>query len=334
MRELAETARQWAARGRTGVLARPVTEQGFGPRHPTDAILIDEGGDCHGTLYRGAFDAHLATEAAALTAGHTARVCAVSVHDDEVKRAGLTCGGQADVLLQPLAAIPARWWTLLAEGADAALITRLDAGRTRAVSFVAAPDDGTVAQGPVQAMERARELLARRRAGRETHATDAGLVLIETFPAVPHLVIAGGGELAELLAAQAHLLGWQATVTVTAQDTVKLLADRPAAACLILLSHEPDVDIPVLRTALTSGAAYVGALGSRRTQARRAQALTEAGLDDTHLGRIHGPIGLDLGARTPAETALAICAEVLAALDGREVRILREQTRPTGAIGD
>ncbi|MEU9450349.1 XdhC family protein [Streptomyces sp. NPDC048277] len=330
MRELADTARQWAAQGRTGVLARPVAEQGFGPRRPSDAVLIDEGGHCHGTLYRGVFDAHLATEAATLTAGHTARVCAVSVHADEVRRAGLTCGGQADVLLQPLAAIPARWWTLLAEGADAALITRLDADRTRAVSIVAAPDDGTVPQGPVQSVERARELLARRRAGRETHSTDAGLVLIESFPAVPHLVVAGGGELAELLVAQAHLLDWRATVTSTAQDTVKLLADRPAAACLIVLSHEPDVDIPVLRAALTGGVAYVGALGSRRTQARRAQALTETGLDDTHLGRIHGPIGLDLGARTPAETALAICAEVLAALDGREVRVLHEESGPTG----
>lgn len=62
------------------------------------------------------------------------------------------------------------------------------------------------------------------------------------------------------------------------------------------------------------------ALGSRHTQARRAADLAEAGLDETHLGRIHGPIGLDLGARTPAETALSVCAEVLATLDGREPR--------------
>jgi xanthine dehydrogenase accessory factor len=106
MRELADTAREWAARGRTGVLARGVTEQGFGPRHPADAILTDEDGHCHGTLYRGVFDEHLAAEAAALTVEHTARVCEVSVHDDEVKQAGLTCGGQAEILLQPLDAVP------------------------------------------------------------------------------------------------------------------------------------------------------------------------------------------------------------------------------------
>ncbi|WP_329550022.1 XdhC family protein [Streptomyces sp. NBC_01356] len=85
-----------------------------------------------------------------------------------------------------------------------------------------------------------------------------------------------------------------------------------------------------MHAALTTGIAYVGALGSRRTQARRAQALAEAGLDEAHIGRIHGPIGLDLVARTPAERALAACAEVLAALDGREARVLRDKaaTKP------
>ncbi|GAA5016206.1 XdhC family protein [Streptomyces siamensis] len=316
MRELADTARQWATQGRTGVLARPLAEQGFGPRHPADALLIDEDGRCHGTLYRGAFDEYLAAEATALPAGHTAGVRTVSVHDDGVKRAGLTCGGQAEILLQPLDAVPARWWDLLAEGADAALITRVDDSRTMAASTVTTPEaPGT--DGPAQAVDRARELLARRRAGRDTQYADQGLVLIETFPAVPHLVIVGGGELADLLVAQARLLGWDATVEAGARETVGLLAERPAAACLVVLSHEPDVDVPVLSAALTTGVPYVGALGSRRTQARRAAGLTKAGLGAEHLDRIHGPIGLDLGARTPAETALAICAEVLATLDGR-----------------
>ncbi|WP_405868613.1 XdhC family protein [Streptomyces sp. NBC_00005] len=323
MRELADMARlgvpplrEGGPGGRTAVLARPVTERGFGPRRPADALLIDADGTCHGTLYGGAFDRQLAAEAAALPPGHTARVCAVSVHEDGVKEAGLTCGGQAEILLQPLPAVPARWWQLLAAGADAALITWLDERRVRAVSTVVTPgpppDDPDL---PPQAAARARDLLARHRADREVHSTDAGLVLIETCPAVPRLVIVGGGELAELLVAQAELLGWGATVTAAARDAAELLAERPAATCLIMLSHEPDVDVPTLHTALTSGLPYVGALGSRRTQERRATGLVEAGLNDELLGRIHGPIGLDIGARTPTETALAICAEVLSALD-------------------
>ncbi|MFC9638815.1 XdhC family protein [Streptomyces mirabilis] len=315
MRELADTARRWAAQGRPAVLARPITEQGFGPRHPADALLIDEDGNRWGTLYRGAFDDHLAAEAAALPPGHTARVCEVAVHDDEVKEARLTCGGQAEILLQPLHTVPARWWDLLSEGADAALITRIDEERTQTVSDVVTPGlRGDDPAAVVQAAEQARQLLARHRAGRETRRADTGIVLIEACPAVPHLVIVGGGELAELLTTQAQVLGWQATVAYAAADARTLMADRPAAACLIVLSHEPDLDIPALHTALTAGVAYVGALGSRRTQARRAEALTEAGLTEEQLRRIHGPIGLDIGARTPAETALAICAEVLAAL--------------------
>ncbi|MEU6143935.1 XdhC family protein [Streptomyces sp. NPDC047081] len=315
MRELARTARQWAAQGRTAVLARPVTERGFGARRPGDALLIDADGKCHGTLYRGAFDRQLAAEGAGLAAGHTARVCAVAVHDQGVRDAGLTCGGQAEILLQPLPAVPARWWELLAAGADAALITWLDERRTHAVSTVVTPGGSTDGPDvPPQAAAQARELLGRRRAGREVHATDAGLVLIETCPAIPHLVIVGGGELAELLVAQAGLLRWQATVTATAEDAGKLLAERPAAACLVMLSHEPDVDVPALHAALSSGIPYVGALGSRHTQERRAAGLAEAGLGEEHVGRIHGPIGLDIGARTPEETAMAICAEVLTAL--------------------
>jgi xanthine dehydrogenase accessory factor len=329
MRELAETARQWAAQGRTGVLARPLTEQGFGPRRPDDALLIDQDGHCSGTLYRGVFDAHLAAQAAALPGDHTAAVREVSVHDDEVKRAGLTCGGRAEVLLQSLDTVPARWWDLLAQGADAALITRLDETRTRVSSTVTTAEAEGGAR-PVQAVARARELLGRRRAGRDLHTTDEGLVLIETCPAVPRLVIVGEGELAGLLDAQARLLGWHATVEPAAEGAVRLLAERPAAACLIVLSHEPDVDVPVLYDALTRGVPYVGALGSRRTQARRAAELAGAGLDDARLGRIHGPIGLDLGARTPAETALALCAEVLAALDGRQVHVSAAATCSSG----
>jgi xanthine/CO dehydrogenase XdhC/CoxF family maturation factor len=156
MGELADTARRWVAEGRRAVLARPITEQGFGPRHPADAILVDEDGTCRCTLHRVVFDEHLAAEAAALLAeGHTARVCEVSVHDDDVLQAGLTCGGQAEILLQPLDVVPARWWTVLGEGTDAALITRLDEGQTEAVSTVATPEkcDDTAEEGPAQAVD-------------------------------------------------------------------------------------------------------------------------------------------------------------------------------------
>jgi xanthine dehydrogenase accessory factor len=86
---------------------------------------------------------------------------------------------------------------------------------------------------------------------------------------------------------------------------------------VLAMTHDPKFDEPALRGALASGAGYVGALGSRRTQALRAERLREAGAGETELARIHGPCGLDIGAATPAETAVSILAEIIAARSGR-----------------
>ncbi|MFD9009470.1 XdhC family protein [Streptomyces sp. NPDC059552] len=313
MRELVETARQWVAEGRAGVEGPPVTEHGFGPRDPAGALLVDARGECVGTLYRGVFDAELAAEVAALPAGVTARVCEVSVRAAEAVEAKLTCGGQAEVLLQPLAAIPAEWWELLGDGVGVALVTRLNEAADRATSEVVrateAPRD--------DAGRRAGELLATRRAGRDALYGESGLVLVEAFPSAPYVVIGGGGELAEIIERQALLLGWEAVLVTVPEEAVKVLEARRDAACLVMLSHEESFDVPTLRVALERGVPYVGALGSRKTTARRREGLIAAGVTEGELARVHGPIGLDLGARTPAETALAICAEILGVLGAR-----------------
>ncbi|RSS35237.1 xanthine dehydrogenase, partial [Streptomyces sp. WAC07061] len=311
MRGLAETARQWTAEGRVAFLARPVTEQGFGPRDPAGAVLVDARGECVGALYRGVFDAELVAEAGALGgAGETARVCEVSVGADEAAEAKLTCGGRAEVLLQPLSAIPAEWWELLGTGAGVALVTRLSEGADGAVSEVVRAGD----EPADDAGRRAGELLGTRRPGRDALYGGSGLVLVEAYPSAPYVVVGGTGELAEVIGAQAALLGWESVVVENAADAQKALNAHRDAACLVLLSHDPDFDVPVLRNALALGVPYVGALGSRRTTARRREGLLAAGVGEDGLARVHGPIGLDLGARTPAETALAICAEILGVL--------------------
>ncbi|MDJ0379332.1 XdhC/CoxI family protein [Streptomyces sp. G-G2] len=325
MRELAETAQQWISEGRAGFLARPITEQGFGPRDAGGAVLVDPRGECVGALYRGVFDAELIAEAGAVPAGVSARVCEVSVHGPEVIEARLTCGGQAEILLQPLSAVPGEWWELLARGAGVALVTRLSEGADQAVSEVVRALDapGTDAE------RRAAELLGTHRAGRDALYGESGLVLVEACPSAPCLVIGGGGELARIIERQARLLDWDAVVVANAAEAGEALAARRDGACLVMLSHEPDFDVPTLRAALADGIPYVGALGSRKTQARRREGLLADGVGEAQLARVHGPIGLDLGARTPAETALAICAEILGVLGSHGSAV-----RAAGALRD
>ncbi|MBW5484056.1 XdhC family protein [Streptomyces bambusae] len=324
MRELAQTARQWISEGRAGFLARPVTEQGFGPREPAGAVLVDPRGACAGSLYRGVFDQELVAEAAAVPAGATARVCEVSVGGDEAAAARLVCGGRAEVLLQPLSAVPAQWWELLEQGAGVALVTRLDEAAEHAESAVVRALDAPADD----AGRRAAELLATRRAGRDALYGESGLVLVEAYPSAPYVVVCGGGELAEIIGRQARLLEWEAVTAESAAEAEEVLAAHGDAACLVVLTHDPDFDVPVLKAALAAGIPYVGALGSRRTQARRREGLLAAGVTEGGLATVHGPIGLDLGARTPAETALAICAEILGVLGGREVKGLRDSDGP------
>ncbi|MEU8772900.1 XdhC family protein [Streptomyces sp. NPDC048606] len=326
MRELAETARRWVAEGRVAFLARPVTESGFGPRDPAGAVLVDAGGECVGALYRGVFDAELVAEAGALEgAGRDgARVCEVSVGRAEAEEARLTCGGQAEVLLQPLSAVPAEWWELLGSGAGVALVTRLGEGADTAVSEVVRAGEPAADD----AARRAGELLGTRRPGRDALYGGSGLVLVEAYPSAPYVVIGGGGELARVIARQAELLGWEAVAVEDAVEAEKVLGAHRDAACLVMLSHEEDFDVPTLRTALALEVPYVGALGSRRTTARRTDGLVAAGVTGSELARVHGPIGLDLGAKTPAETALAICAEILGVLGGKEGPGLRDSDGP------
>jgi xanthine dehydrogenase accessory factor len=100
---------------------------------------------------------------------------------------------------------------------------------------------------------------------------------------------------------------------------------------VLVFTHDAKFDEPALIGALETGAGFIGALGSRRTQDRRVERLRQAGVDDEAIARIHAPCGLDVGARTPAETAVSILAEVIAVRSGRSGESLRETSGPIHA---
>ena len=174
---------------------------------------------------------------------------------------------------------------------------------------------------------------------------DAVEIFIETFPPPRRLIIVGAVHVAIPLHTMGHMLGFHVTI-IDARGMLAtkerfpmadaVLAEWPdealgrlgldASTSVVVLAHDPKFDYPALAAALRSEARYIGAIGSRGTIRQREEALLEMGFAPEQLSRIHGPIGLDIGAQTPAEIALAIMAEVVAALNGRGGGHLREKS--------
>jgi len=208
----------------------------------------------------------------------------------------------------------------------AVLFTVVEGPRPGAKLLVLLDRGEAVGDGPAELAELAREL---RRNGLVEHG---GLrVFAEVYGPPPRLVVVGAVDTAEALCTAAKLLGWR-TICVDARakfatheripSADELVLEWPEEAlakiapdhdtAVVVLTHDEKFDVPALKAALRTDAFYVGAIGARRTQARRRERLLEAGLTEAELERIHGPSGLDVGADAPAETALSILAEALA----------------------
>ncbi len=211
--------------------------------------------------------------------------------------------------------------------------------------------DGTLGDPALDAEVRRNAADALLRGTSRTVEVGGRSLFIEAFPRRPRIVIVGAVQVAIPLVAIARTMGYE-TVVVDGRpafatrerfpDADRLVVGWPdevadeiglgPADAVAVLSHDVKFDEPAIVTALARGCRYVGAVGSRRTQADRRDRLREAGVRDEDLGRLRGPIGLDLGGRNPAETALAIMSEVVAARYGGSGRPMVERSRD-GAAG-
>jgi xanthine dehydrogenase accessory factor len=174
-------------------------------------------------------------------------------------------------------------------------------------------------------------------------------VFIESFAHPPRMVIFGAVDFTAALADAAKLLGYRVTVCDAravfatrqrfpmADEVVNDWPDRYLAKiadelgardAICVLTHDAKFDVPAIVAALETQVGYLGAMGSRRTHAKRVERLREAGVDDEGLARVMAPIGLDIGARTPQETAVSICAEIIAVRTGRVAPSLRDASGP------
>jgi xanthine dehydrogenase accessory factor len=307
MRELGRTVAEWLGAGHRVAVARVVDVHGFGAVPAGEVLAVRDDGARAGELLRGVADPVISGAVPAALSG-AASVVNAPVGESDAVAAGLACAGSARVLVHAVS--DASVWTALAEGSPVALATSLVSGESTVPGSPDGPDGAVAAE--------ASRLLAAGATGRSV----VGDVLVDAWVPTPSVVTIGGGALAAAIAAQAELLGWAARNVSTVSEAVAEVAAFGPADVLVLLDHDPAMD-EVLRVGLSHGRGFLGALGSRRTQAARRERLLAAGVPADAVGRVHGPVGLDLGARSPAETAVSIVAEVLATRSGRGGAALR-----------
>jgi xanthine dehydrogenase accessory factor len=284
MRELLPTIDQWRAEGVGFGRAVVVRTFGSAPRQVGSVLLASDDGRMAGSVSGGCVEGAVVEEIGAARRNGAGKVVRYGISDEQAWSVGLACGSTIEVLIEP------------------ELRVEVEAGAR-------ASDDRIV---PIE-------------------LPDGSGQFDEVFPAPRRLVVYGAVEIARPLVRLAHELGYR-VVVVDARSAFATGERFPEADELIVgwpdevadrvglgstdavavLAHDPKLDDPALLQAFAAGCRYVGALGSRTTQAERRQRLAAAGVAEADVGRLHGPIGLDLGGREPAETALAIMAEVVA----------------------
>lgn len=303
-------ALDWHRAGRGAALATVIETWGSAPRPRGSQLAVSEDAEIVGSVSGGCVEGAVVAEALEALADGRHRVLDYGVSDDEAFAVGLACGGRIRVLVEPVGGT-------LPEPLLADLVARR--GRGDAVGQAVDVRSGATRLLDAAAMRD--RLLADRSDFEEDGET------FVTLHAPPlRLAVVGGVHIAQALVPMARLAGYAVTVIDPREafasaarfpETV-LVHDWPDAAmeafapdarsAVVLLTHDPKLDDPALRVALESAAFYVGALGSSRTHAKRVARLTEAGLAAAALARIDAPIGIDIGARSPGEIAVAVLA--------------------------
>jgi xanthine dehydrogenase accessory factor len=323
-REVGAALRHWAAAAPAAVgVVRVLERHGFGTVEAGQVLVARSDGAIAGTVLRGALDRDVVTLGIAAATRPTTR--SAHVGEADAVAAGLACAGGATLLGHPLASRPAAaLGEALEQGAPAALAATVDG----AAALVLTGPDLEQRHGSLGApaldeavADAARRLLRRGATVTRRIAAEGVEVLLDLWVPVPSVLVVGAGAIGDALVAQAALLGWSAHVVTDPDEASAAVDDFSDADVLVLLDHDPAFDA-VLARALRRGRGFVGALGSRHTQAARRPRLEAAGLSEAELAALHGPVGLDLGARTPAETAVSIVAQVIAARAGRAATAL------------
>jgi xanthine dehydrogenase accessory factor len=304
--EILDVIDEASAGGQRVVVATVIDTIRSAPRQPGAKMIVRENGTFIGSVSGGCVEADVVERANHVFAGEAARRVHYGVTDGEAWEVGLSCGGEIDVWVEE--ADPALWSdvrALLEADGYGMLYTDTNTGEKRLEADIL----------------------------ESTGLREDG-VFAEVIEGPIRVVIFGAAEAAEHLCAYGKQLGWCTTVVdarpalatpervPSADKVIKAWPDEVAAELIdertvvVTLSHEERLDIPAVAEGLRRNARYVGAIGAKRTQERRRAALADQGFTEDELARIHGPAGLDLGGRSPAQIALAIAAEIVSVTSG------------------
>ncbi len=362
MKQIAADLLAWRERGDAVAIATVVRVAGSAPRPVGATLLAAAGARLSGSVSNGCVEADVYEAAMAALASGQARVVRYGISDEFAFTVGLSCGGQIDVLVEPVNALHESVAAALGDGSSAVLASVLSPGAR--LGTKAAWIDGTLVDGSDRTLarlasdaERALRSGASRIVGAEDRRIEGAEngggaaaeateeVFLEALAGPALLAIVGASDVAMALSRLASVLGFRVVVCDPRAalanrerfgEEIELANDWPdealarlrldPTAAIVVLSHDEKFDHPALTAALRSRAGYIGAIGSRRTNEQRFAWLRAQGFGDADIARVHAPIGLDVGAKSAEETALAILAEIVAVRRGRSGGMLSAST--------
>jgi xanthine dehydrogenase accessory factor len=312
-----EAALAWHRAGKGAALATVIETWGSAPRQAGSQLAISGEGEMLGSVSGGCVEGAVITEALDALQDRKSRVLTFGVSDETAFAAGLACGGTIRVLVEPVG-----------DGAEALpepMLVALTAARAapRAIAVVTTPatwDRRLLTPGEDPATD------ARFKSDRSGMEEDGRFIAIHNPPL--RLIVIGAVHIAQPLLQIARTCGYAPTLIDPRgafgsaerfpgeiilddwPDEALATLDPDARTAIVTLTHDPKLDDPAIRFALASPAFYLGCLGSTRTHAKRVDRLTADGFTPDQIARIHAPVGLDIGAKTPAEIAVSILAQI------------------------
>ena len=331
----------WKERGDRIALATVIDVQRSAPRPPGAKMAVNEHGEIAGSVSGGCVEGAVAEIADGILRGDPPQLLHFGIADSDAWDVGLPCGGEIDVWIE--AYEPGRFEDVARGGGRAAEVTVLEGASPGAKLLVEADGARSGSLGSPElddeAARMADELLWAETSERR------GSLFVDVVGPSPRLIVFGAVDIAASLCSIARVCGWrpyvidprarfatpsrfpdaEEVIAAWPEEAVARLGGIDPATALVVLTHDPKLDDAALVLALRSPARFIGAMGSRRAQAKRRERLLAAGLGEEELERLSAPVGLDLGAIAREETALSIMSEVVAVRHGRDGGRLAER---------